>query len=267
MPQKESTVGEATRTGGSVTLRITSPEGRVRGVELTDGPITIGRTAPDHAPDVALEPDPQRWVGRLHCTLDLSDGGWTVTDNASVNGTLLRSLDGRTDRLVGSRRLRHGDALLILGDMSPDGEPLYWELTLLDPHTTQAAPFESPSAAPRRGPCLRYDWVAARAYRSDEDGESPVSGLRPQGHQLLRYMVGRSSAGAAVACGHEELVTALWGPREEWPPGRAYNRADLAGVVRAVRRAIEADPSAPGILETITGIGYRLNVTDPGEGS
>ncbi|MEE6308772.1 FHA domain-containing protein [Plantactinospora veratri] len=260
-------MGEKTRADGSVTLRITSPEGRTRGVELTDGPVTVGRTAPDHAPHVALEPDPQRWVGRLHCTLDLSDGGWAVTDNASVNGTLLRCLDGRTQRLVGSRRLRHGDTLLILGDMSPDGEPLYWELTLLDPHTTQAAPFEPPPPVPTRGAALRYDWVAARAYRVDEHGETPVSGLRPQGHQLLRYMVGRSSAGAAVACGHEELVTALWGPREEWPAGRAYTRADLAGVVRAVRRAIEADPSAPRILETITGIGYRLNVTNPEDDS
>ncbi|MEO3922266.1 FHA domain-containing protein [Micromonosporaceae bacterium B7E4] len=258
-------MGAQTRTVGSVTLRVTSPEGRARGVELTDGPVTVGRTAPDHTPDVVLEPDPQRWVGRLHCTLDLSDGGWTVTDNASVNGTLLRSLSGRTERLVGSRRLRHGDALLILGDMSPDGEPLYWELTLLDPHTTQAAPFEPTPAVPTRGPCLRYDWVAARAYRVDESGETPVSGLRPQGHQLLRYMVGRSSAGAAVACGHEELIAALWGPPEEWPAGRAYTRTDLAGVVRAVRRAVEADPSVPRILETITGIGYRLIVTDSKE--
>ncbi|MGX7672317.1 FHA domain-containing protein [Plantactinospora sp. DSM 117369] len=260
-------MGAEARTGASVTLRVTSPEGRVRGVELTDGPITVGRTAADHTPDVVLEPDPQRWVGRLHCTLDSRDGGWTVTDNASVNGTLLRSLSGRTERLVGSCRLRHGDALLILGDMSPDGEPLYWELTLLDPHTTQAAPFEPAPAVPNRGPCLRYDWVAARAYRIDESGETPVSGLRPQGHQLLRYMVGRSSAGAAVACGHEELITALWGPREEWPAGRAYTRADLAGVVRAVRRAIESDPSVPRILETITGIGYRLIVKDPKEDS
>lgn len=248
----------------AVTLRVRSPEGDTSGVELTDGPVTVGRTASDHAPDVVLEPDPQRWVGRLHCTLDLVDGGWSVTDNASVNGTLVRALGGRTERLVGRRRLRHADTLLILGDMSPEGTPLYWELTLLDPHTTQAAPFEPPPAVPVSGPSLRYDWVEARAHRCDADGETPVTGLRPQGHQLLRYMVGRSSHGAAVACGHEELIAALWGPPQEWPPSRSYTRADLAGVVRAVRRGIEADPSAPRILETVTGIGYRLNVHQPG---
>ena len=74
----------------AVALRIRSPEKIGSGIELEGGPITIGRNAPDHMPDVALGPDAQRWVGRLHCTLDFSDGMWTVTDNASVNGTLLR---------------------------------------------------------------------------------------------------------------------------------------------------------------------------------
>jgi hypothetical protein len=244
----------------AVTLRISSPDGLAGGTELTAGPVTIGRRAPEQTPDVVLEPDPQRWVGRLHCTLDMVDGVWTVTDNASVNGTLLRHGEV-TERLQGRRRIQHGDTILILGDMTVDGEPMYWELTFIDPHTTQPAPFSGPpSGTTPAGPCLRYDWVAARAYRCDGRAETAVTGLRPQGHQLLRYMVGRTRNGAAVACDHAELITALWGPREEWASHRAYNRADLAGVVRAVRRSIDTDPSAPGVLETVKGIGYRLNV-------
>ncbi|TDD54113.1 FHA domain-containing protein [Nonomuraea terrae] len=231
-------------------------------VELGSGPITVGRASPEHAPDVPLGPDPQRWVGRLHCTLDFADGMWSVTDNASVNGTLLRHGDV-VERLQRRKRIQHGDRLLILGDMTPEGEPLYWELTFLDPHTTQPAPFGSPTEVRHTGPGLRYDWVAARAYRVENGVETAISGLRPQGHQLLRYMAGRGSGGAAVACDHASLITALWGPREEWPPHRSYTRADLAGVVRAVRRCIEADPSQPRILETVTGIGYRLNVSGP----
>jgi DNA-binding winged helix-turn-helix (wHTH) protein len=243
----------------AVALRITSPEGVQSGVELDRGPITIGRAAPDHAPDVALGPDPQRWVGRLHCTLDFADGMWSVTDNASVNGTLLRHGE-TTERLQGRKRIQHGDKLLILGDMAPDRAPMYWELTFLDPHTTRPAPFGSPTDVRHTGPCLRYDWVAAQAYRLENGSETLITGLRPQGHQLLRYMAGRSTGGAAVACDHAELITALWGDREEWAPHRSYNRMDIAGVVRAVRRCIEVDPSTPKILETVTGIGYRLNV-------
>ncbi|MGH3242432.1 MAG: FHA domain-containing protein [Spirillospora sp.] len=251
----------------SAALRITSPAGVTSGVELETGPVTIGRRAPEHEPDIALEPDPQRWVGRLHCTLDLSGGMWSVTDNASVNGTLLRH-GGQTERMEGRKRLQHRDVILILGDMSADGDPQYWELTFLDPHTTQPAPFEPPADVLPLGPYLRYDWVGARAYRCDADGETLVKGLRPQGHQLLRYMAGRTSGGAAVACDHAELISALWGPREEWPAHRSYTRQDLAGVVRAVRLRVEATPSSPCILETVTGIGYRLNVSSgpPREG-
>lgn len=244
----------------SARLRISSPNRVTNGIELETGPITVGRRAPEHDPDIVLEPDPQRWVGRLHCTLDFADGMWSVTDNASVNGTLLRHGDC-TERLQGRKRLQHGDMILILGDMTSDGEPQYWELTFLDPHTTQPAPFEPPIDVLPVGPCLRYDWVGARAYRCDADGETPITGLRPQGHQLLRYMVGRSQSDAAVACDHAELITALWGAHDEWPPHRSYTRTDLAGVVRAVRRRIEATPSSPRVLETVTGIGYRLNIS------
>lgn len=245
---------------GAVALRITSPDGVTRGIELDGDSVTIGRRAPEQSPDVALSPDPQRWVGRLHCSLDLVEGMWMVTDNASVNGTLLRSRE-TTERLLGRRRIQHGDVILILGDMTPDGEPLYWQLLFLDPHTTQQAPAGALPPPPRSVPSLRYDWVSARAYRIVNGAETPVLGLRPQGHQLLRYMVGRSADGAAVACDHAELITALWGAREEWATHRAYTRVDLAGVVRAVRRSIEPDPSAPVILETVKGIGYRLNVS------
>ncbi|MFD3522624.1 FHA domain-containing protein [Streptomyces sp. NPDC058653] len=244
-------------------LRVSSPEGTQTVFELSGVSVTVGRAVPERAPDVGLGPDPQRWVGRLHCTLDFADGMWSVTDNASVNGTLLRHGD-TIERLQARKRIQHGDTVLILGDMDPEGEPVYWELTFLDPHTTRPAPFGSPSDVRHTGPCLRYDWVAARAYRNEDGEETLITGLRPQGHQLLRYMAGRSTSGAAVACEHAELITALWGSNEEWAAHRSYSRADIAGVVRAVRRCIESDPSNPKILETVTGIGYRLNVLSVG---
>ncbi len=246
------------------TLRIRSPQGSTAGVRLAGTPMTLGRASPGHEPDILLTPDPQRWVGRAHCTFDCDSGIWSVTDNASVNGTLLRR-DGETRRVRERTAMRHGDQLLIIGDMTAEGETSYWELTFIDPHTTRRAPVAAPEAHVHSEPCLRYDWVTAIAYRRVDGVESEISGLRPQGHQLLRYMAGRGQGTVAVACGHEELVRALWGDRDEWPPHRSYTRADLAGVVMAVRRRIEPAPSEPRILETITGIGYRLRVYTNGE--
>lgn len=244
-------------------LRITAPGGEVTHAVLDEGSVTVGRAGLDHAPAVALGPDPQRWVGRLHCTLEHADGLWSVADNASVNGTLLRSAAG-VHRLDGRKRIQHGDTIMIVGDMGRDGRPLYWALTFLDPHTTQPAPFESPADVAGTGPCLRYDWVAASARRVLDGVATPVEGLRPQGHQLLRYMVGRCQGGVAVACDHAELIKALWGDPDEWPPHRSYTRNDLAGVVLATRRRIEPEPGSPRILETVTGIGYRLRVCPGG---
>jgi hypothetical protein len=243
-------------------LRIRSPRGDMTGVDLVTGPMTVGRSSPGHQPDVVLTPDPQRWVGRLHCTLDCELGVWSVTDNASVNGTLLRR-DGEVRRLQARQQLRHGDQLLIMGDMTPEGETSYWELTFIDPHVTRPAPVELAAHHPVV-PFLRYDWVSATAYRCENGGETEIEGLRPQGHQLLRYMAGRGQGLTAVACGHEELIRALWGDPDEWPPQRSYTRTDLAGVVMAVRKRIEPVPAEPRILQTITGIGYRLRVSGQG---
>jgi DNA-binding winged helix-turn-helix (wHTH) protein len=276
MPQMSDTNGEGPMADATAAVRVLSPDGTRTGFDLRHSPVTIGRASPGHQPDVVLGPDPQRWVGRLHCILELDLGLWYATDNASVNGTLLRR-DGTASPLRRREALRHGDELLILADMGPDGETSYWTLTFLDPHSTNQAPAGQPpgAASPAdQGPSLRYDWVTATAYRSENGLDREITGLRPKAHQLLRYMAGRGRGEVAVACAHEELITALWGEPHEWPQARAYTRADLAGVVMAVRRRLEPDPSRPVILGTVAGFGYRLRVSadaeadhDAGQGS
>jgi DNA-binding response OmpR family regulator len=241
-------------------VRVLSPDGGRTRVDLLHSPVTVGRASPGHQPDVVLGPDPQRWVGRLHCILEFDRGLWHVADNASVNGTLLRRGD-TVSRLRRREALRHGDELLILADMDAEGATSYWTLTFLDPHSTIAAPASDGAAdAAEAGPSLRYDWVTARVYRRGNGVEVEITGLRPKAHQLLRYMADRGRGEVAVACTHEELIAALWGEPDEWPQARSYTRADLASVVMALRRRVEPDPARPAILQTVTGFGYRLRV-------
>lgn len=250
-------------------LKVVSPSGRA-GVHVLEGEqCTIGRAAPHHEPDIVLAPDPQGWISRLHCILDLEHGQWWVTDHAR-NGTLLRPCapGGEVRPLRGRELLRHGDTLLVLGDMrdpaAGEEELLYWRLTYVDAHATRPAPRrrDAPEGEASR-PGIRYDVVGSRVYRTEGEKEVLVEGLRPKGHQLLRHMVARGTGlpgVEAVTCEHDELIAALWRPPEEWPPGRGYDRTDLAGVVRAVRRCVEPDPADPRVLETVPTIGYRLYV-------
>lgn len=178
---------------GTAKLKVTSPAGEACVYPLHGVQFTVGRAAPYHGPDIVLTPDPQGWVSRLHCILDLRHGRWWVTDHSS-NGTLLRrdTSDPEVRPVRGRELLEHGDTLLVLGDMAARGGGL--------------------------------------------------PGVE------------------AVACGHGELITALWGTPDEWPPGRCPDRTDLAGVVRAVRLRLEPDPARPRVLETVPSIGYRLYV-------
>lgn len=243
---------------GVATLRVVSPGGDGASHELVDVDVVVGRRSPTFVPDVVLEPDPDRWVGRSHCRLVHDDGRWYVTDNGSVNGTLLRR-GGQTSRLEGRTALQHGDTLMVLGGVDDDGTSRYWELVLVDPHETRSAADRAAAGEP--AVALRYDWVAARAYRREGTVEHPLDGLRPQGHRLVRHMAERGRDHGAVACSHDELIAAVWGEADG-----GWTRSDLAGLVRDVRRAVEVDPSRPQLLQTVTGFGYRLVVHRDGDG-
>jgi hypothetical protein len=252
-------------------LVVCGPDGRVVEYELTGAQCTVGRAVPDHVPDVVLEPDPQGWISRLHCVLDFADGRWWVTDHAR-NGTFVeRDSDrGRQEPLRGRELLQDRDTLVILADLAEDDGRLYWRLTYVDADRTRPAPGWPAPAAETGGeggegrPSVRYDWVSSRAYLVDGGVEVAVEGLRPKGHQLLRFMVRRcmDQASAEVACGHAELIAELWGDQGASSAGSSYSSSDLAGVVYALRKCIEPDPANPVVLETVPTIGYRLRISE-----
>jgi hypothetical protein len=204
----------------------------------------------------------------VHCILEHTEGAWSVTDNASDNGTILRRA-GELTRILGTTQLRHGDAILVLGDITPDGQPRYWKLTFDDPFRTEAAPFALDEPGVAADSHLTYDWLQMKVHRIEGKKTEEITGLPPQAHRLIRYMADQSriNNGSPVACTYTELIHMLWGRPEEWPPSRAYDETNLRNVVTAVRKRIERDPANPVLLQTERNLGYRLLIRVDPEGA
>ena len=102
-------------------------------------PVVIGRREPGYPPpDLVIEPDPQRWVSREHCRLDLAARRWRLTDT-STNGTFVRRRGMvRLTRVSGSINLQAGDVICIPAPPGTAGDR-YWELEFHDPHHTADA--------------------------------------------------------------------------------------------------------------------------------
>jgi len=240
-------------------VRITSPDGQRSTYELSAPRIRVGRATPSGPPELALGPDPHRLVSRVHCILEYSEGSWSVTDNASNNGTMLRR-NGESARVFGTNVLQHGDAILVLGNITTDGQPQYWKLRFDDPFRTEAAPQALLPPSIDRASHLVYDWIQMKVYRVEGTDRTEITGLSPQGHKLIRYMadLSRINHGSPVACSHIELIHMMWGRPDEWPKDRAYDETNLRNIVNAARKRIERDPANPCLLQTERNIGYRL---------
>jgi hypothetical protein len=91
---------QARERGHGAQVVVLDPEGVVLAtVPLSDPRVTVGRL-PD-ANDIALQPDPERFVTRAaHCTLERDGGQWFLVDGGSVNGTFVRR-GGAPERVHG----------------------------------------------------------------------------------------------------------------------------------------------------------------------
>jgi hypothetical protein len=228
-------------------LEVRGPGGEHFVHRLTGEQVSIGRLAQLNT--IALEPDPQRLVGRqAHCRVERDGAAWWVVDSGSVNGTLVQQ-GGTTYAVERRRRLNDGDTIRILGRLSGDGVPAYWDLTFRDPLKTQQA------GAIVRPICLEYDYPQARLYRVEAGDRTELYGLRPLEQRLVRYMAQRNAASgdAPVLCTHEELISAVWGDEE--PP---HTPDDLSSLIWSLRRKLEPNPSEPRLVQTVRGLGYRL---------
>lgn len=127
-----------------------------------------------------------------------------------------------------------------------------------DPHTTDPFARAEPPSLPETGglPFAEYDFATATLTVVQGDRRA-ICHLGPKRQRLVWYMVSQNLAneGVPVACRHDDLIHAVWGPPEAWPVNRAFTRVNLADLVFELRKQL--DPHRH-LLETVWGIGYRL---------
>lgn len=247
--------------GAGARLEIRSPVGVESTVPLRAASQVIGRPVPGHRPEVPLEPDPARYVGRSHATVEFRGGRWVLVDGGTVNGTVLHRA-GVFHRLEDEIWLADADEILVLADVGPTGEPVYWRLIFRDPQATRRGRLAAVTApaTPDDPPSLEYEWSAARVYRWADGVRTEITDLRPRAHELVRHMAARAAElrSPVVVCTHDELLQALFGDRSTWSYDRAHTEQDIREVVSDVRKAVEPDRAHPVILQTVRGMGYRL---------
>jgi len=228
-------------------LKISGPNGERYEIELAKDRVTIGRFGEFN--DVGLEPDPQQLITRkAHCVIEREADTWWIIDNGSVNRTFLRR-GQHVEVVQGRAPVQDGDAIRILGMLYENDEPAYWELIFHDPLRTNRVIDEPRSAA------LEYDWVQARLFRIEGSHRFEIEALRPQEHKLIRYMDQRNRANGnvPVMCTYEDLITAVWGDEPD------HIESEVNHLVYGLRQKIEIDPGAPMFLQSVRGLGYRLD--------
>lgn len=233
-------------------LKVSGPNGESAEIELSKDRITIGRFAEFN--DIGLEPDPQQLITRkAHCALERAADTWWVIDNGSVNRTFIRR-EEHIEVVHGRAPLHDGDAIRILGMLYDDAEPAYWELAFHDPLRTNRV-FDGTGSA-----SLDYDWIQARLFRHEGSHRVEIEALRPQEHKLIRYMDQRNRANGnvPVMCTYEELIAAIWGDEPD------HIESEVNHLVYGLRQKIEVDPGDPQFLQSVRGLGYRLD-TRPGK--
>ena len=216
---------------------------------LREPKVTVGRL-PD-INDIALQPDAAQLVTRReHFAFEKRDSGWIAVDSGSLNGTYVKRGD-RIERIVQTLELSDGDVVCVLGDMTGQNEPKYWEFEFGDRDRTR------PVRLPSRSAHLSYDVDTARLFLVRESGRQEIQ-LRRQAHRLVRFMSERNAeAGSHALCSHAELMEAVWGDEP------FHTREELTRLFWELRSRLQP-LRADHLVESVRGLGYRLR-TLPGD--
>ncbi|MGP9822197.1 response regulator [Salinarimonas sp. NSM] len=90
---------------------------------------------------------------------------------------------------------------------------------------------------------IEVDVPARRVLRGGDDVK-----LTPKEFELFAFLV--RHAGRVLT--HGQILNAVWGP------AHAHDTQYLRVYVKALRQKLEADPSAPALILTESGVGYRI---------
>lgn len=203
-------------------LTVLLATGERRAFEVSGERATIGRR-----PDCDVHIDSMS-VSRLHAEIiRLDDGSWELRDLDSLNGL---EVDGHA---VTAWRPSEGDEVIIGDARIYFGEPPQSDSTIILTRkpTAQRLTLDGDHR------CLRYG--------DRQLGER----LAPREYDLLKLL---ADAGGHVV-GRRKIEEALWG-------ADAYDDNALHQLVRRTREKIDDDSSAPRVLLTLPGVGYRIDL-------
>jgi len=217
--------------------------------------LTIGRKDDN---DIVLVPDQQKKVSRQHCILEKEEGYWCVSDNASANGTFLLRDGTKIDvQQKGRVRLEDKDVILILAELPPEGNPIFWKLTFRDFEDTHKLP--APQLLKPLTPQLPFDYLEYSLSQKMLFGVSDPNRkniqLTPQERKMIDYMaLENQKKNGAVLCKYDDLIGAIW------DDSFGHNRDNVNNLVWRLRQKIEQDSRNPRFIKTVAEEGYILEI-------
>lgn len=211
--------------------------------------INIGRQDTNH---IVLS-DPQKQISRHHCSIQNSKGRWWIVDEGSSNGTFISrktsqsEIDVRSEDII---PLENGDDILILGELSPSEQPLFWRLKFIDPgETNQVKRFQNVIG-------LEYSLSQKKLFRNTSRSREEIY-LRDQELNAIDYMSRKNheNQNQAVVCEYQEIIKAVWQDNDF-----GIDRKDVNHLIWRIRDKIEYDSGESRFLKTVRGKGYRLEI-------
>jgi DNA-binding winged helix-turn-helix (wHTH) protein len=211
--------------------------------------IYIGRQSNNHI----VLPDPEKKISRHHCSIQYKNNRWWILDEGSSNGTFLQreidqpEIDVRSEDKIA---LRSGDYILILGQLSPSGQPVFWRLEFIDPgETSQLSSMQTIHS-------IEYSLNQKTLYRHIARRRDAVS-LGEQERFLIDYMSRKNyqNNNQTAICEYDELIQAVWNNDNFGRDKRNINH-----LVWRIRDKIELDSGEPQFLKTVKGRGYSLDI-------